>query len=297
MDRFREIETFVAVVNSGSFVGASDRLRISKSVVSRIIQDLEGRLGGRLLQRSTRSLALTDAGEAYYERCNQILADLFEAEQGVGDSSREVTGTLKMFTSVAFDGFSWASSTEQFLRRYPKVNLDLSTHDRHVDLIGEGYDLAIIVAPHQEDSSMISRKLATTKMTMCASPDYLMEHGTPASIEDLQGHSFIGTANHLTTKVFKNKICLKSLNLNLNIRLMVNDAKQCRSAALAGLGIVYQPNFLFTADLFSGELIEVMPGTWDEELGIYAVYPTRKHLSGKVRAMVDFLVEIFDEAL
>ncbi|WP_321391531.1 LysR family transcriptional regulator [uncultured Desulfuromusa sp.] len=293
MDRFREMETFMAVVESGSFVAAAEKLRISKSVASRIIQDLEVRLGGRLLHRTTRKLSLTDIGQAYYQRCQHILEEITVAEGAVGKDREAVIGILKVSAPLTFGTMHLAQHWGEFLKRHPLVEIDLTLLDRRVDLVGEGYDLAIRIAPQQEDSSLVSRKLATSRMVMCASPQYLEKHGTPKTLEEISRHEFIGYSYVPTGDIWTFKSVNVTEGLKVNPRLRVNNGDTCRLAALQGLGIIVQPSFIISNDLASGHLIEILPEWHAEERGIYAVYPTRQHLSGKVRALVDYLADKF----
>lgn len=293
MDRFREMETFMAVVEAGSFVAAADKLRISKSVASRIIQDLEGRLGGRLLNRTTRRLSLTDIGQAYYQRCKHILEEIEVAEGAVGKDREAVIGTLRVSAPLTFGTLHLAQHWGEFLQRHPLVELDLKLLDRRVDLVGEGYDLAIRIAPQQEDSSLVSRKLASSRMVICAAPQYLAKNGTPQSLEELSKHEFIGYSYQPAGDILKLKSRGTEEGIKLRPRLRVNNGDTCKAAALQGLGIIAQPSFIISDDLAAGNLIEILPEWHVEERGIYAVYPTRQHLSGKVRALVDYLADKF----
>lgn len=286
MDRFREIETFLAVVECKSFVGAAERLRISKSVVSRIIQQLENRIGGRLLQRTTRSLSLTDAGQQYYQRCRQIIDDLDEAEGDVETDSGKVSGLLRIFACHNFGGITWADNMERFLQLYPDVNLEMVWTDRNVDMISERFDIGFVISNKQEDSSLVTRKLASSEMVLVGSPEYLTRSGIPQSKDDLAQHNFIRY-----TKM--DNLPTATGRFNGNTRLAVNRGGQCLNCALSGFGLAYLPKFAIRSHLFSGALVEVLPGHFTEETGVYIVYPSRKQLSGKVRAMIDFLVELF----
>jgi DNA-binding transcriptional LysR family regulator len=296
MDRFREMETFVTVVEAGSFVGAADKLRISKSVASRIVQDLEERLGGRLLQRTTRRLSLTDAGRAYYERCAQILEELQEADEVVGLASAKVVGRIKVSSPVSFGTLYLADLWSRFLQNHPRITLDVSLDDRLVDLVGEGFDLAVRITSRQEDTSLIARKLARSRMVMCASPDYLARNGSPGSPEALAGHQFVGYSYWPTGDTLRLESPLGAGLFKTQPRLRVNNGDTCRAAALAHLGIIFQPAFIVSADLRQGRLVELLPEWHTEEIHIYAVYPTRRLLSAKVRALVEFLAEAMKNA-
>lgn len=296
MDRFREMETFLAVVECGSFVAAAEKLRISKSVVSRIVQDLELRLGGRLLNRTTRRLSLTDVGQAYYQRSKQILDEVAEAEQVVGKDRQAVLGVLKISAPLTFGTLHLAAHWGNFLKQHPLLELDITLLDRRVDLVGEGYDLAIRIAPQQDDSSLVSRKLASSRMVMCAAPAYLERHGTPQSLDEIAKHEFIGYSYLPSGDFWKFRTNESAEGIRTRPRLRVNNGDTCRAAALQGLGIIVQPNFIVNKDLAAGKLIEILPEWHAEERGIYAVYPTRRQLSGKVRALVEYLADKFKDA-
>lgn len=293
MDRFREMTTFIAVVECGSFVAAGDKLRISKSVVSRVIQDLEQRLGGRLLHRTTRKLSLTDVGLAYFQRCQHILEELEVAEGAVGKDREAVIGTLKVSAPLTFGTMHLAQHWGEFLKRHPLLELDLSLLDRYVDLVGEGYDMAIRISGQRNDSSLIARKLASTRMVLCVAPHYLQAHGVPRQLEDIPRHDFIGYSYTAEGDTWTFKSKEKTVGLKIRPRIRVNNGDTCRSAALEGVGVTLVPSFIVSAELKAGTLVEILPQWKAEERGIYAVYPTRQHLSGKVRALVDYLADKF----
>ncbi len=293
MGRFREMETFVAVVTAGSFVKAAEKLRISKSVASRIVRELEDRLGGRLLHRTTRRLSLTEAGQAYYQRSKQILDDIAEVESVVRMDSGQVTGTLKVSAPLTFGTMYLAEHWGTFLRQYPDVKLDISLLDRQIDLVGEGYDLAIRIMPRPEDSSLVAKKLARSRIVICASPAYLEQHGTPQTPEEMSRHEYIGYSYAPLNETLRMRSQGQSAGPKMHPRLQVNNGDTCRAAALQGLGIIAQPTFIVWDDLQAGRLVEVLPEWPVEERGIYAIYPTRQHLSGKVRALVNYLAEVF----
>jgi DNA-binding transcriptional LysR family regulator len=293
MDRFREIETFVGVVEAGSFVQAADKLRISKSVASRIVAELEDRLDGRLLQRTTRKLSLTEAGQAYYERCLQILDELQEADSAVGRFSAEAVGLLKVNAPLTFGTLYLARCWGAFLERYPKVRLDVTLMDRQVDLVSEGFDLAVRITAQLQESSLIASKLASSKVVMCASPDYLEMHGVPQSPGDLARHEMISYSYYPWGDTVRLASEDRAEGVKVSTRLRVNNGDTCRAAALDGLGIILQPTFIVGRDLADGKLVEILPQWHTDEVGVYAVYPVRRHLSGKVRALVDYLSAAF----
>jgi DNA-binding transcriptional LysR family regulator len=293
MDPFRQIQAFTAVVQAGSFVKAATRLDTSKAVVSRLVQELEAALGTRLLNRTTRKLSLTDAGSDYYERSRQILEDLADANAAASQGASDVSGRLKINAPLTFGNLHLAPLWGEFLKLYPRVDLDITLTDRVVDLVDEGFDMAVRIA-RQDSSSLVSRPLARDRMVMCAAPGYLRHAPPICNLDDIAQHSVMayawwsggddwqfedadGTVQRVTT----------------HPRLRANSGDTCRAAALADQGIIYQPGFLVADDLRSGRLVAVLPELRGPEITVNVVYPSRRHLPGKVRAMVDFLVAAF----
>lgn len=290
MDRFLEMRTFAAVVDTGSFVGAADALDMSKPAVSRYVNELEARLGVRLLQRTTRRLSLTSEGEVFHARCKELLAQVDEAEAEVSSSSAEVTGLLKLSVPVTFGERHLAPLWPQFMARHPKVALDVSLSDRAVDLVEEGFDLAIRIAQPQS-SSLVSRRLATSRLYLCASPEYLARHGTPSHPDDLAHHTILAytllaTGEHWTFHGPEGEI-----KISVSPRFRSNSGDTCRSGALAHQGVILQPDFLVGPDIAAGRLVELMPQYQSTTFGIYALYPSRKHVTPKVRRLIEFLAE------
>jgi len=278
------------VVDAGSFVGASDAIEMSKPAVSRHVRDLEARLGVRLLQRTTRKLSLTEEGAVFYARCKDLLANVDEAEAEITSRSGEASGLLKVNAPVSFGILHLAPLWAEFIARHPKVTLDVTLSDRLVDLVDEGFDVAVRIA-RMPNSSMISRKIASTHMILCASPDYLRTHGAPAHPADLAHHavmaySLFSAGDHWTFDGPEGEVTVK-----VSPRLHTNSGDTCRAVALQHQGVIFQPSFLVGGDLKSGALVQLLPQYRAMALGIYAVYPTRKHLSPKVRLLIDFLIE------
>lgn len=293
MDRFLEMQTFNAVVEAGSFVKAADALAMSKAAVSRYIVDMETRLGVRLLHRTTRRLSLTDDGQIFYVRSKELLAELAEAEDEITSRSDAASGLLRVNAPFTFGVLHLAPLWGAFRAQHPKVKLDVTLADRLVDLVDEGYDVAIRIA-NLENSSLVSKRLATTRMVLCASPQYLKLHGTPKHPGELADHAVI-SYSYWSTKDewhFTGPL-LEAVSVKTNPCIHTNNGDTCRAAALAGQGIILQPSFLVGDDLAAGTLVELMPEFRSLELGIYAVYPTRKHVSPKVRALLDFLTHHF----
>lgn len=292
MDKFQEMRTFVAVVDAGSFVRGAEALNLSNTAVSRLVGDLEARLGVRLLHRTTRRLSLTQEGEIFHERCKHLLDGIAEAEAELSAHSGEVIGQLRINVPVTFGLMHLAPLWPAFMALHPKVLLDVTLADRLVDLVDEGYDLAVRIARLQE-SSLVSRQLTSTRMILCASPEYLRRHGVPEHPSDLAQHAVISYTLLAMGEHWSFEGPQGVVNVKVVPRMRTNSGDTCCAAAVQHQGIVLQPSFLVGTHLASGTLVEVLPQFRSLDLGVYAVYPTRKHLTPKVRALIDFLVDAF----
>jgi DNA-binding transcriptional LysR family regulator len=292
MDRFQEMRAFVTVVDSGSFVRAADTLDLSKTAVSRLVGDLESRLGTRLLHRTTRRLSLTPEGEVFHERCRQLLGDVAEAEAELTAHAGEAVGRLRVNVPVTFGLLHLAPLWPAFMALHPKVELEVTLADRVVDLVDEGYDLAVRIARLQT-SSLVSRQIASTRMVLCASPDYLRRHGTPVDPAELARHPVIAYKLLSIGERWEFEGPDGPVSVTVTPRMRTNSGDTCCAAALRHQGLVLQPSFLVGPHLASGALVEVLPQYRSLMLGVYVVYPSRKHLTPKVRVLVDFLVDAF----
>ena len=292
MDRFLEMQTFNAVVDAGSFVKAADTLAMSKAAVSRHVADMETRLGVRLLHRTTRRLSLTGEGQVFYARCKDLLAELDEAEAEITSRSKAASGLLRVNAPVTFGILHLAPLWGVFKARNPEVTLDITLADRVVDLVEEGYDVAIRIAT-LDSSTLVSRRLATTRMALCASPRYLAQQGLPQHPSELTRHAVISYSYWATKDEWRFDGPHGPVSVKTRPCIHTNSGDTCRAAALAHQGVILQPTFLVGRDLSDGSLVELMPEFRSIELGIYAVYPTRKHVSAKVRALIDFLAAHF----
>jgi DNA-binding transcriptional LysR family regulator len=292
MDKFQEMRAFVAVVDAGSFVRAADALDLSKTAVSRLIGDLENRLGTRLLHRTTRKLSLTPEGEVFQERCRQLLEGVEEAEAELSAQAGEAVGQLRINVPVTFGLLHLAPLWPAFMALHPKVMLDVTLADRLVDLVDEGYDLAVRIARLQT-STLVSRQLTSTRLILCASPEYLRRHGTPEHPSDLAQHSVLSYTLLASGDQWEFDGPQGPVSVKVQPHMRTNSGDTCCAAAVQHQGIVLQPSFLVGTHLASGALVEILPQFRSIELGAYAVYPTRKHLTPKVRALIDFLVDAF----
>jgi DNA-binding transcriptional LysR family regulator len=294
MSLFEDMGVFTAVVEARSFTGAAARLGVAKSVVSRRIADLEERLGVSLFHRTTRRLSLTESGAAFYDRTVRILADVADAQNALKSLQGELVGKLRIGAPMSFGTMHLAGALDEFLAAHPEVEIDLDLNDRRVDLVSEGFDVAIRIG-HLPDSSLIMKRLAPCRANVCASPRYLAEHGTPATPEDLaSGHTCLIYSNISATGQWRFIVDGKErYPAVLARRFSVNNGEVLRDAAIAGLGLVVLPTFITWRALARGELEVVLADYEVADPGIHAIWAPGRHLSAKVRALVDFLAARF----
>ena len=283
------MQMLVSVVESGSISAAAERLNLAKSAVSRRLAELEARLGVSLIHRTTRRLNLTDSGRAYYDRCVVILADLEEAESAVSQAHQALKGRLKVALPHAFGLLHLAPLIQEFMTLHPEVRFELDFNDRKIDLMQEGFDLAIRIAT-LADSSLIARRLAPIRHAVCASPDYLTRNGTPESAADLVHHACLVYSNLSDPSLWSYRgPDGQPGSVRVPIRLAASSGNFLMRAAIAGEGLLMHPTFYLHEALRLGRLVRVLTDhTW-AELSAYAVYPPTRHLSSRVRAFIDFV--------
>ena len=295
MDKFQEMRVFSAVVDASSFVAAADSLGMSKAAVSRYVSELEQRLGVRLMHRTTRKLSLTPEGEVFLARCRDILASIESSEAEISTRSVTASGLLKVSVPVSFGIRHLAPLWSEFLSDHPQVTLDVQLADRVIDLVDEGFDLAVRIA-RLPDSSLISRQLASTRLVLCAAPSYLKRRGTPAHPSELAQHDVLGYSLMAMGDQWQFTGPEGPVSVKVRPRMWTNNGDSCVAASLAGAGIQLQPNFLIDRELASGQLVEILPQFRSADLGIYAVYPSRKFVLPKVRVLVEFLASKLGQA-
>ncbi len=296
MDRFDELQTFSAVVETGSFSAAADRLSLAKSAVSRRIGELEARLGAQLLNRTTRRLSLTEAGREFYERAQRLLTDLEEAEQSVSASRGALRGRLRLAAPLSFGLLHLAPALDAFLAEHLELVLDLDLDDRRINLVEEGFDLALRIGD-LGDSTLIARPLVPIRVQLCASPDYLRRHGTPTKPEDLAFHAGLVYGNIPEAQHWRlTDANGKEYTVKVPARMRANNGNVLLQAAIDGLGITSAPTFLCYKALAEGTLVPLLTDYTSPGTTAYAVYPSRRHQLQRVRALIDFLVERFGEA-
>lgn len=293
MDRFEDLQTFVAVVEAGNFTAAALRLGVAKSAVSRRVSALELRLGVQLLRRTTRRLSLTDSGQSFYEHSARILADLEEAESAVAQEHGELRGTLKVALPLSFGLRHMSRPVAEFSRRHPCVEFDLDFNDRRVDLIEEGADLAIRIG-HLSDSSLIAKRIFEARTVVCGSKAYFDAHGTPETPEDLLGHKCLVYGNLADPTKW---VCRdgdgQPHKVNVSATITATSGDFLCEAAVRGLGVAMQPTFIAGEAISRGDLIAVLTNYEWPVSPAWAVYPPTRHLSYRVREFIDFLTEYF----
>ncbi|MFM0394691.1 LysR family transcriptional regulator [Paraburkholderia phytofirmans] len=295
MNQLQSMRVFVKVADLGSFVGAAGALDLSTAVVTRHVADLEARLGTRLLNRTTRRLSLTESGTTYLERVRHILDDLEGVEQMVVARNHEPVGTLRIVAPVVFGLHSLAPVVQSYAARYPDVVPDVTLADRHVDLVEEGFDVGIFVARHMRSASIVTRRLTTGYLTVCATPAYLAQHGTPTRPENLLSHPCLSRPSEQggEERVFTGpdgEVRVRPTNA-----IVANNTEMVRQFALLGMGVAILPSYLIGRDLASGRLVPLLREYRLPQIEVTIAYPSRLHLPAKVRTFIDHLVEYFQQ--
>lgn len=289
MDRFEAMHVFCKVVELGSFAAAADRLNMSTSAVSRQLAQLEGLLSARLLNRSTRRISLTENGRAYYERCLLLLADLEEAEEMVGNASLNPRGTLRLTASISFGASHLAPALGEFARKYPEMKFDLQLSDRPLDLVEEGLDLAIRIG-QQGNQNLVARRIGGVTLITCASPDYLARHGTPTHPQELARHACLAYSYAPDPEAWRFQSAGEpEFSVKFEAAMTGNNGTALAEIAAAGGGVTRAPDFILDPLVSQGRLQRILP-EWDAaSMPIWAMYPSRRHLSARVRSFVSFL--------
>ncbi|MGE6572491.1 LysR substrate-binding domain-containing protein [Psychrobacter namhaensis] len=288
MDRIDAMRAFVAVVTEGSFSNAANALRLSPQLVSKYVSKLEDQLNTRLLNRTTRKVSLTEAGSHYFGHAQQILLSIDDMESQLGGLQQNPKGTLRISAPVSFALKHMARLVTDFQRRYPLVKVDLQLSDRKVDIIEEGFDVALRIG-QLKSSSLVAKPVAPIRVVLCASPQYLATHGTPTQLADLNHHRYLHYS-YMNMEGRENLYqCLKTKYMHQGSEFRSNNGDVLVDAAIAGAGLVLQPTFIASAALSSGKLVVVLPESEPEPLGLYVVYAHRKLLPHKVRCFIDFI--------
>jgi len=289
------MKAFVAVADAGHFATASERLGLSRAMASKLVMDLEAHLGLRLLNRTTRKVSLTDPGAAYLERCRDILAALEEAEREIAAQALEPVGRLRVTAPVSFGASYVAPQIAVFTARHPRVNVDLVLNDRLVDLVEEGYDLAIRIG-RLADSSLIAKRIGATRVLACASPDYLAAYGRPHKPADLADHECVLYSYASAGAVWTFSGPQGEETVRVGGRVACNNGEAICAMAIKGLGVILQPDFIVTPHLQSGALEQVLAEYNRESTGVYAIHPSHRHVPLKLRKFVELLSTAFGDA-
>ena len=292
MQDLNDMVTFARVVEAKSFSAAARRMGASKSRVSKAITKLERALGARLLNRSTRGLSLTEVGAAFYEHCSRIAEEAAQAEQVVNQLHSEPRGVLKVTASVAFGTLHVVPALPEFLGRYPALGIDMTITDRIVDLVEEGYDVAIRIT-RDPALNLVARKLASVRRVVCATPEYFKRRGIPTIPADLAGHNCLHYTHFGGPGEWRLKGSEGEITVPVAGSLRINDDEALSQAVLGGLGVALLPTFLIGKELQSGALQAVLSNYVPLERHIFAVRLPNVHLPPKVRAFIDFLAERF----
>jgi len=289
MDRFADLQALVAIVESGSFSAAAERLGVAKSVVSRRLTRLEERLGSNLLLRTTRRLTLTDTGRAFFQRAQQILNDLDEAEQLTSEQAGELRGPIRLAAPMSFGLRHLSAALAEFMQLHPKIELDLDLNDRRVNLVEEGFDMAVRIGD-LPDSSLVARRLGTIRSIACASPQYLASHGVPGSPQDLAGHPALQYA-HLPERQQWTFTGADGEHIVAQPRTVMraNNGEALAEVAAAGIGIVSGPTFILNDYCQRGALRPILQQWQRPSTGLYAVYPPGRLLPARIRTLSEFL--------
>jgi DNA-binding transcriptional LysR family regulator len=296
MDRIGKMAAFAKVVECGSFAGAAKQLRLSPSIVSRHVRELEDWLGARLLTRTTRHVSLTEVGAVFYERCAALLHELDELEATAGRLQTTPRGTLRVSAPLALGATRLAALLPGFSALYPDVTIELILTDRPVDIVEEGFDLSLTME-ELGDSTAITRRLCVTRSVLCAAPAYLTTHGTPASLDDLPAHNMLTYTMELFAKgaIFTGPDG-RATRLHPHGNLRTNSAIALVTATLGGQGIAILPEFLVQEALDAGRLTALLPAWHPPDLPIRLVYPPGRNLPAKTRAFADYLIGLLSKS-
>lgn len=293
MDRWTQIELFVQVAELGSLSKAAEKLGLSNAAASRYLSGLEERLGARLVERTTRRLWLTDAGRGYQQRCIGMLAEMAEAEAEVNTASTSPSGVLRITSSVSFAMIHLAPALPEFRARYPKLALQITAANRYPGFIEAGIDVAIRTREHEGDSGITVRRLAQMRRVLAASPAYLAAHARPNSPDDLRAHRMLVYNLANDPYVLHLKRGQEACAVGIAPTLDANEGQVIRAAALAGLGILIQPQYIVHDDIVAGRLVPVLSDWELPALTINIAYQSRRHQPAKIKVFTEFLVERF----
>jgi DNA-binding transcriptional LysR family regulator len=277
---------FAEVVATGSFTKAARRLGLSKASVSREVARLERRLGAQLLRRTTRSMSLTEAGEAFYAGCQRVAEEAEQALRSVGELQAEPRGEIRFCAPVSLGQFQIAPRLPAFLARYPKLTVRMELTDRLVDLVSEKFDLALRISGRLADATLVQRRVCPIRFVVCAAPGYWRRHGIPREPAELARHNCLGIEASPWRLMLS-----RARGIRLQGDLHIDNGDALRRVAVLGHGVVCLPTYLVGEDLRAGRLVRVLPGELTLEASAFAIHPPSRHSSPKVRALIDYLIE------
>ena len=284
MQDLNEMAIFAIVVSSGSFTRAAEKLKLPKSTVSRKVSQLEKRVGVRLINRTTRNLKPTETGKLYFSQCQKMLEQAEEADRVVNNMQSEPSGLLRISTPLSFGTPFFIGVIKQFLEKYPKVNVEIISDNKQIDMLEHEVDIAFRVGP-LSDSSLIARNIGTARLSLCASPEYIKKHGLPKSINDLDSHTCI--THPISPWVFQSSN--GKVDFQPQSRMIANDMEMIRKMVREGFGIGAVPQILISEDLRNNSLVKILPDMPFQERTFYLVYPSRREPPSKVVAFTDFI--------
>lgn len=289
MDQLQAMRVLVKVVEHGSFIRAAQQLELSAAVVTRHIADLESHLGTRLLNRTTRKLSLTEAGEKYLASAIRVLQEVDEADTVIMSQSRKPTGTLHIYSQLAFGESQLANLLNLFRKQYPDIGFDITLTDRTADLVEEGFDIGFFLSLQKFEATMIARQLGMAEVILCASPGYIQHHGLPASPEELMRHTCLNFSYERIRHHWTIEGPQGVVDIPIKSNMVSNNAELLRQAATEGMGIVMRPSFALHDDLATGRLVRLLPEHQIGKVAVFMVYPSRRFLPAKVSCFVEFI--------
>lgn len=291
MDKLNAISVFCKVIETQSFTQAANQQNISVAMASKLVSQLEEHLKTRLLQRTTRKIVPTEAGMLYYQRCQAILLDLSEADSSISNMATSLQGNLLISVPRDFGLLYISPNLPKFVELHPNLHVEIEFEDKRVDLVAEGYDLALRIG-YMQDSSLVARKISSSPMHFVASPSYLESRGTPLTPDDLEYHQGLLYKSSLNQVHWQSTKANQIQRYKIQSKVVSNNGMALLEMTKAGLGISNSPNFFVKDALASGELVEILSEYKQKPLDIYVVYPNRRHLPAKVRAFIEFLASL-----
>jgi len=294
MGQLEDMNMFIRVVEAGGISRAAEQMDIAKSAVSRRLTGLETRLGVSLLNRTTRTSSLTDAGQSYYERAIKVIDDVIELNANTADTGCALAGTIRLAAPLSFGLAHLAPAIDVFAKEHPELTIDIDFSDRQIDLVEEGFDLAFRIA-ELKDSTLIARKISPIRLILCASPNYIKENGMPKTPEELKNHYFLRyNVTGWSSLKLKDKNGKEHV-VKLSAKMIANNGDFLKDMAVAGHGIVSSPTFISWKAIATGDLVPVLSDYKLPQPNAYAVYPQTRYLSQRTRILIDFLVERFGD--